>query len=101
MKLLKKACESIGKNLKKNTIIIFESTVYPGVTEEICMPLIERHSSLKWMKDFNIAYSPERINPGDKTKSLANIEKVVSGDTKSTRTKLQNYIQKLLTKKFI
>ena len=47
LKLLKKACESIGKNLKKNTIIIFESTVYPGVTEEICMPLIERHSSLK------------------------------------------------------
>ncbi len=61
--------------------MVFESTVYPGATEEICVPLIEKHSGLTWKQDFFVGYSPERINPGDKEHTLAKIVKVVSGDT--------------------
>jgi UDP-N-acetyl-D-galactosamine dehydrogenase len=78
------ASESVGKNLKPGTIVVFESTVYPGATEEICVPVLERHSGLKWQRDFFVGYSPERINPGDREHSLTRITKVVSGDTPDT-----------------
>ncbi len=74
-----------GKNLKKGAIVIFESTVYPGLTEEFCVPILEKHSGMKCGKDFFIGYSPERINPGDKEHTLERIVKVVSGmDEKTT-----------------
>jgi UDP-N-acetyl-D-galactosamine dehydrogenase len=78
------ASESVGRNLKRGAIVVFESTVYPGATEEICVPVIERHSGLQWRRDFFIGYSPERINPGDREHSLTRITKVVSGDTPET-----------------
>jgi len=78
------ASESVGNNLKPGTIVVFESTVYPGATEEICVPVIERHSGLAWKRDFFVGYSPERINPGDKDHTLTRITKVVSGDTPQT-----------------
>lgn len=81
---LLKASESIGRHLKGGATVVFESTVYPGATEEICIPVIERHSGLQWKKDFFVGYSPERINPGDKEHSLVRITKVVSGDTPKT-----------------
>lgn len=76
---VKSASEIIGANLSKGSIVVFEPTVYPGVTEEICVPILEKVSKLKYMKDFKVGYSPERINPGDKQHTLANIVKVVSG----------------------
>jgi UDP-N-acetyl-D-galactosamine dehydrogenase len=69
----------VGRNLTKGSIVVYESTVYPGVTEEICVPILERESGLKCGKDFKVAYSPERINPGDKVHRLRNIMKIVSG----------------------
>ena len=69
----------VGRNLKKGAIVVYESTVYPGVTEEICLPILERESGLKFGKDFKIGYSPERINPGDKKHRLVSIKKIVSG----------------------
>ena len=73
------ASEIIGRNLTQGSIVVFESTVYPGVTEDVCMPIIERESGLKCGVDFKIGYSPERINPGDKIHRLENIKKIVSG----------------------
>ncbi|MGN6711784.1 nucleotide sugar dehydrogenase [Anaerocolumna jejuensis] len=73
------ASEVVGRNLKKGSIVVFESTVYPGVTEEICVPVLEQQSGLKCGQDFFIGYSPERINPGDKQHRLCNIKKIVSG----------------------
>ena len=73
------ACHSVGRNLKKNSIVVFESTVYPGVTEDICVPILEQESGLVCGKDFKVGYSPERINPGDKVNQLADIKKIVSG----------------------
>jgi UDP-N-acetyl-D-galactosamine dehydrogenase len=78
------ASESVGRNLMRGAIVVFESTVYPGATEEICVPVIERHSGMKWKRDFNVGYSPERINPGDREHTLTRITKVVSGDTPET-----------------
>jgi len=76
---VKKASETIGKVLKKGDYVVFESTVYPGCTEEDCLPIIEELSRLKNLKDFKLGYSPERINPGDKTHTLSKVIKVVSG----------------------
>lgn len=73
------ASEIVGRNLTKGSIVVFESTVYPGVTEDVCLPIIERESGLKCGVDFKIGYSPERINPGDKVHRLKNIKKIVSG----------------------
>lgn len=73
------ASEIVGKNLSKGSIVVFESTVYPGVTEEVCVPIIEKYSKLKYKKDFKVGYSPERINPGDKEHSINKVIKVVSG----------------------
>ncbi len=76
-----KASETVGKVLKKGDIVIYESTVYPGATEEDCVPILERFSGLRFNTDFFCGYSPERINPGDKVHRLANIKKVTSGST--------------------
>jgi UDP-N-acetyl-D-glucosamine/UDP-N-acetyl-D-galactosamine dehydrogenase len=73
------ASKIVGKNLTKGSIVVYESTVYPGTTEEICIPLLEKESGLKFGKDFKVGYSPERINPGDKVHTLTKIKKVVSG----------------------
>lgn len=78
------ASEILGRNLKKGAIVVFESTVYPGVTEEICVPILEKESGLTCGKDFKIGYSPERINPGDKVHTLENIQKIVSGMDEET-----------------
>ncbi|WP_299226478.1 nucleotide sugar dehydrogenase [uncultured Psychroserpens sp.] len=78
---LEKASESVGKVLKHNDIVIYESTVYPGVTEDICVPILEQHSGLKFNEDFYAGYSPERINPGDKKHTVTKILKVTSGST--------------------
>jgi UDP-N-acetyl-D-galactosamine dehydrogenase len=78
------ASESVGKNLKRGATVVFESTVYPGATEEVCVPVIERCSGMKWKRDFFVGYSPERINPGDKEHTLPRIVKVVSADTPET-----------------
>jgi len=74
------ATHTAGKALKKGATVVFESTVYPGLTEEICVPILEQESGLKWKQDFHVGYSPERINPGDKVHTLTRIVKVVSGD---------------------
>jgi UDP-N-acetyl-D-galactosamine dehydrogenase len=74
--------------MQKGAVIIFESTVYPGATEEVCIPVMERVSGLSWKQDFNVGYSPERINPGDHEHTLATITKVVSGDTPETLAKV-------------
>ena len=76
---LQSASEIVGKNLKKDTIVIYESTVYPGLTEEVCMPILEKESNMICGRDFKIAYSPERVNPGDKVHRFENIKKIVSG----------------------
>jgi UDP-N-acetyl-D-galactosamine dehydrogenase len=81
LELLIKASETVGKVLKKGDIVIYESTVYPGCTEEDCVPVLENFSGLKFNQDFFCGYSPERINPGDKTHRLPNIQKVTSGST--------------------
>ncbi|HMY48178.1 MAG TPA: nucleotide sugar dehydrogenase [Rhodocyclaceae bacterium] len=81
---LVKSSESVGKHMKKGAIVVYESTVYPGATEEVCIPILEKFSGLKWKQDFNVGYSPERINPGDKERTVTKIMKVVSGDTPET-----------------
>src|SRR5699024_8230373 len=73
------ASETIGRNLVKGSIVVYESTVYPGTTEEICIPILEKESGLTFGKDFKVGYSPERINPGDKVNTLTKITKIVSG----------------------
>jgi len=75
---------SVGRNLKRGATVVYESTVYPGATEEVCIPILERESGLKWKRDFFVGYSPERINPGDKEHTLTRIVKVVAGDTAET-----------------
>ena len=96
LKLLKSASKIIGKNIKKNTTIVFESTVYPGVTEEICIPIIEKSSKLIWKKDFFVGYSPERISPGKNYKKLSNIKKIISGDTIKTEKNFKKVYSKII-----
>lgn len=79
LKPVKGAAEVVGRHLQPGSIVVFESTVYPGVTEDICLPILEKESGLVCGRDFKIGYSPERINPGDKVHRLANIRKIVSG----------------------
>jgi UDP-N-acetyl-D-glucosamine/UDP-N-acetyl-D-galactosamine dehydrogenase len=78
------ASEIVGQNMKKGAVVIYESTVYPGATEEVCVPILQKHSGMKWKRDFHVGYSPERINPGDKEHTLTKIIKVVSGDDAAT-----------------
>jgi len=89
---MEKASKTIGQNLKKGAIIVYESTVYPGVTEDICVPILEQESGLKCGFDFKVGYSPERINPGDKVHTVEKIMKVVSGmDDETLETVAQVY----------
>ncbi len=80
------AARTAGANMKKGATIVFESTVFPGATEDVCVPILEEESGMKWRQDFFVGYSPERINPGDKEHTLTTITKVVSGDTPATLT---------------
>jgi UDP-N-acetyl-D-galactosamine dehydrogenase len=75
---------TVGKHMKRGAIVVYESTVYPGATEEVCIPLLEKHSGMKWLRDFHVGYSPERVNPGDKERTITKIVKVVSGDDTAT-----------------
>jgi len=75
---------AVGQNLKEGAIVVYESTVYPGATEEVCIPILEQYSGKKWKTNFFVGYSPERINPGDKERTVTKIVKVVSGDTPAT-----------------
>lgn len=81
LSVLKSASGAVSKVLKKGDLVIYESTVYPGVTEDVCVPLLESLSGLKYLQDFNVGYSPERINPGDKVNTVKNIRKLVSADS--------------------
>ena len=94
---LEKSSHSIGKIIKKDDIIIYESTVYPGATEEICVPILEKQSGLTFNKDFYCGYSPERINPGDKKHRIANIKKVTSGSTPEIATQIDELYKEIIT----
>ncbi len=87
--LIKQAAQMVGENLSKGTIVVFESTVYPGVTETLCAPIIEQASNLQCGVDWKIGYSPERINPGDTLHTFANICKIISGMDEETATEIQ------------
>lgn len=91
------ASRSVGRHLKKGAIVVFESTVYPGATEEICVPIIEQESGMRWKEGFFVGYSPERINPGDKERTLTRIVKVVSGDTPETLQRVQEVYASIVT----
>ena len=94
---LKKASETIGNVLNKGDIVIYESTVYPGATEEVCVPILEMISSLVFNKDFYCGYSPERINPGDKEHRLTSIKKVTSGSTPEIANQVDELYQEIIT----
>jgi UDP-N-acetyl-D-galactosamine dehydrogenase len=91
------ASKTVGLHMKKGAIVIFESTVYPGATEEVCIPILEQHSGLKWMEDFHVGFSPERINPGDKEHTLTTILKVVSGDDAATLDEVAALYESIIT----
>ncbi|QBE63628.1 nucleotide sugar dehydrogenase [Pseudoduganella lutea] len=91
------ASTSVGKHLKRGAIVVYESTVYPGATEEICIPILEKQSGLKWKEDFHIGFSPERINPGDKQHTLTTILKVVSGDDAPTLEAVAKLYESIIT----
>lgn len=91
------ASTTVGKYMKKGAIVVYESTVYPGATEEVCIPVLEKQSGLKWLQDFNVGYSPERINPGDKQHRLTTILKVVSGDTPDTLDQVAKLYESIVT----
>jgi UDP-N-acetyl-D-galactosamine dehydrogenase len=97
LKSLLLACEIIGNILKKDNIIIFESTVYPGCTEEVCVPILEQLSGLKFNQDFFCGYSPERINPGDKVHQISNIIKITSGSTPEIAILINKLYNEIIT----
>jgi UDP-N-acetyl-D-galactosamine dehydrogenase len=101
LKDLKNACLIVGKYLKKNSIVIYESTVYPGLTEEVCKPILETISGLKSPYDFGIGYSPERVNPGDKKHTLEKISKIVSGQNNRIRNQIYFLYKKIIKKRVI
>ena len=91
------ASKSVGAHMKRGAVVIYESTVYPGATEEVCVPILERESGLKWMQDFHIGFSPERINPGDKEHTLTTILKVVSGDDGDSLERIAQLYESVIT----
>jgi UDP-N-acetyl-D-galactosamine dehydrogenase len=91
------ASKTIAKYLKQGDIVVYESTVYPGATEEICVPILEENSQFKFNQDFFVGYSPERINPGDKTKSVTTIQKVTSGSTPEIAELINQIYLKIIT----
>jgi UDP-N-acetyl-D-galactosamine dehydrogenase len=88
---------AVGSNMKSGAVVIYESTVYPGATEEVCIPLLEKHSGMKWKADFHVGYSPERINPGDKEHTLTKITKIVSGDDAETLERVAQLYGSIVT----
>jgi len=88
---------TVGRHMKKGATVVYESTVYPGATEEVCIPLLERESGMKWKQDFFVGYSPERINPGDREHTLTRIVKVVSGDTAATLERVAETYETVVT----
>ena len=91
------ASKTVGKNMKRGAVVVFESTVYPGATEEVCIPIMEKESGLKWKEDFHVGFSPERINPGDKEHTLTTILKVVSGDDDETLDRIAKLYESVVT----
>jgi UDP-N-acetyl-D-galactosamine dehydrogenase len=87
---------SVGRHMKKGAIVVYESTVYPGATEEVCIPVLERESGMTWKTDFFVGYSPERINPGDKEHTLTKILKIVSGDTPETLEQVAQLYERII-----
>lgn len=91
------ASETCGRHMKRGAIVVYESTVYPGATEEVCIPVLESCSGLKWREGFHVGYSPERINPGDREHTLTRITKVVSGDTPETLETVASVYEAVVT----
>jgi len=91
------ASEIVGKHMKRGATVVYESTVYPGATEEVCIPILEKCSGMQWKRDFHVGYSPERINPGDKEHTLTKILKVVSGDDAETLEKVAAIYSSVIT----
>jgi UDP-N-acetyl-D-galactosamine dehydrogenase len=90
------ASNTVGQHMKAGATVIYESTVYPGATEEVCIPILEKESGFAWMKDFHVGYSPERVNPGDKERTIAKIVKVVSGDDAATLDAVGNLYESVI-----
>jgi len=97
LKALKSATKTVAKILKNKDIVVYESTVYPGATEEICVPILEEYSNLVFNQDFYCGYSPERINPGDKINRLSNIKKITSGSTHEVANEIDKLYQEIIT----
>ena len=91
------ASTTVAQHMKKGAIVIYESTVYPGATEEVCVPILERQSGMRWKQDFHVGYSPERVNPGDKEHTVSRIIKVVSGDDEQTLAKVADLYSSIIT----
>jgi UDP-N-acetyl-D-galactosamine dehydrogenase len=97
LRMLTAAARTVGEHMKRDAIVVFESTVYPGATEEVCVPALEQASGMVWKRDFNVGYSPERINPGDRERTLTRIVKLVSGDTPETLETLAGVYGSIVT----
>jgi UDP-N-acetyl-D-galactosamine dehydrogenase len=91
------ASQAVGKYMKRGTIVVYESTVYPGATEEVCVPILEKFSGMQWKKEFHVGFSPERINPGDKEHTLSSIVKIVSGDDQGTLERVAALYERVVT----
>src|SRR3982751_4980454 len=91
------ASETVGRYMKPGAVVVYESTVYPGATEEVCVPILEKASGMRWKQDFHVGYSPERINPGDRTHTFTQILKVVSGDDADTLEKVAELYSSVVT----
>jgi UDP-N-acetyl-D-galactosamine dehydrogenase len=91
------ASTTVAQHMRKGAIVVYESTVYPGATEEVCVPVLERHSGMQWKRDFHVGYSPERVNPGDKEHTVAKIVKVVSGDDAATLAEVAELYASIIT----
>jgi UDP-N-acetyl-D-galactosamine dehydrogenase len=94
---LEGASKTVGTHMKRGAIVVYESTVYPGATEEVCIPILEKNSGMKWKEDFHCGFSPERINPGDKEHRLTTILKVVSGDDDETLERVAGLYESVVT----
>lgn len=91
------ASTTVGRHMKRGATVIYESTVFPGATEEVCIPILERESGFKWQRDFHVGYSPERVNPGDKERTITKIVKVVSGDNSATLDAVGDLYESVIT----
>lgn len=94
---LVRSSRTVGEHMKRGAVVVYESTVYPGATEEICVPILEQRSGLRWRQDFHVGYSPERINPGDKEHTLTRITKIVAGDDATTLEQVASLYGSIIT----